>query len=111
MISTTHVNQYIPSVVFPPGETIKELLEDFDITQVELATRAGKSEKFISQLVNGKVALSEETAIILERVFNVKADFWLRLESNYQLFLVKEKEKYNKCGDWIRQKEHKQTTT
>jgi HTH-type transcriptional regulator/antitoxin HigA len=77
----TKKNNIIP---IPPGETIKEMLEDRDMSQVEFAERMGCSTKFISQLINGKVALTHPTALKLESVLSVPARFWNNLEALYQ---------------------------
>ncbi len=54
-----------------PGEQIREILEERGIAQTDFAIRLGKSEKFVSQLINGKAPLSYDTAIELERVLGV----------------------------------------
>lgn len=67
-----------------PGETIREILHERGILQGDFAIRMGKSEKFISQLVNGKASLTHETAIDLERVLGVPASFWNAAEAQYR---------------------------
>ncbi|SCZ81838.1 ImmA/IrrE family metallo-endopeptidase [Acidaminobacter hydrogenoformans] len=79
-------------IAIPPGETIKEMLEDRCISQLEFAERMGSSTKFISQLINGKVALTHQTALKLESVLGVPARFWNNLESLYQEDLAKLKQ-------------------
>lgn len=49
-------------IATPPGTTIKEQLEDRGMTQKDFAARMGMSEKHISQLINGDVRLTPETA-------------------------------------------------
>lgn len=50
----------------PPGETLKELIEDRGMTQKELADRLDVSPKHVSELINGKVGLTEKIALKLE---------------------------------------------
>ena len=71
-------------IAIPPGETIKEQLEYRDMTQVEFAERMGQSTKHISQLLNGKVPLTQQTALKLESVLGIPAKFWNNLEAIYQ---------------------------
>lgn len=71
-------------LAIPPGETIKEQLEDRGMSQLEFADRMGYSTKFISQLLNGKVALTHPTALRLESVLGIPARFWNNLEVLYQ---------------------------
>lgn len=75
---------YAPDWVSPPGDTILDIIEERNWSQAELATRLGYSEKHVSQLVNGKVPLSDETAMRLERVLGSNAGFWLAREAKYR---------------------------
>ena len=78
-------------IAIPPGETIKEQLEDRDMSQKEFAQRMDLSEKHVSRLLNGKVGLTHDTALKLESVLGIKAEFWNNLENRYRekLALVK----------------------
>lgn len=71
-------------IAIPPGETIKEQLDYRNMTQVEFAERMGQSTKHISQLLNGKVPLTQQTALKLESVLGIPAKFWNNLEAIYQ---------------------------
>ena len=79
-------------IAIPPGETIKEQLDTRVMNQKDFASRMGLSEKHISQLINGKVPLTQETALKLESVFGVPARFWNNLESLYQEDLARIKQ-------------------
>ncbi|MBQ9448905.1 MAG: HigA family addiction module antidote protein [Acholeplasmatales bacterium] len=73
----------------PPGETIKELIQDLGMSQKEFAKRMGMSEKHICHLLEGDVHVTNETAIKLEMVLRAPASWWLRLEELYQEDLIK----------------------
>ena len=45
----------------------------------------------ISEIVNGKRAITADTALRLERYFRVEAQFWLNLQSEYDLRMIKRK--------------------
>jgi addiction module HigA family antidote len=45
----------------------------------------------ISEIVNGKRGISADTALRLERYFRVEAQFWLNLQSEYDLRIIKRK--------------------
>lgn len=79
-----------PDIPVSPGETIREVLEERGISQTDFAVRLGKSEKFVSQLVNGKATLSHETAIELERVLGIEAAFWNTAEALYRDVLARQ---------------------
>lgn len=76
-------------IAIPPGATIKEQLEDRNMTQKEFAARMDMSEKHISRLINGEVKLSTQTAVRLEMVLGIPAQFWNRLEAIYREKLEK----------------------
>ena len=78
-------------IATPPGATIREQLEDRGMQQKELAVRMGMSEKHISQIINGEVRLTPETAEKLEMVLGIPASFWNKLESIYEEKLAKAK--------------------
>jgi len=80
----TNKNQYIPDYAVPPGETLRELLEEREMSQAELAQRMGRTPKMINELMAGKAPLTHETALLLEQVLGVPARLWNRLEANYQ---------------------------
>lgn len=73
----------------PPGETIKEMLEDRGMTQKEFAVRMNLSEKHISRLINGEVQLTSDVAGRLETVLGPPARFWSNLEATYREDLIK----------------------
>lgn len=83
------VNEYVPEVVSPPGETLAEVLDDRGMSQAELAQRMGRPKKTISEIVNGKAEITPETAIQLERVLGIPAAFWNNFESNYRGHLAR----------------------
>ncbi len=81
--------RYEPDYASPPGNTLKHVLQSQGMTQSELAARAGWSEKFVSQVANGKAPLSPETALVLERVLGTPASFWMNREANYREALAR----------------------
>ena len=76
-------------IATPPGATIKEQLNDRDMSQKEFAARMDMSEKHISKLINGDVQLTPETAVRLEMVLGVPAKFWNHLEATYREKIIK----------------------
>lgn len=77
-------------LVSSPGEILDEWLEERHMTQREFAERVGKSEKFVSQLINGKASLTPDTAHALALVSKVSANTWLRMEADYRAVLKQE---------------------
>jgi len=96
---------YEPQEVTAPGETLAELLDEQNMTQTELAERMGRPLKAINQIINGKKAITAETAIQLEHVFRVPAAYWLKHESEYRAYLARleEEKKYEEWFPWLNQ--------
>lgn len=76
-------------IAIPPGATIKEQLEDRGISQKEFAARMELSEKHVSKLINGEVALTYDVANRLEFVLGLPARFWNNLEADYREKIIK----------------------
>ncbi len=77
------------------GVILKEYLECRKIQQKDVAIITDSSTRHVSCLINGKQKLSYEYAIKLEKVFpDVKAEFWLDIEQQYQLFKIRLKNRY-----------------
>ncbi|MBU7582885.1 MAG: helix-turn-helix domain-containing protein [Nostoc sp. TH1S01] len=98
-------NQYTPDYVSPPGETLQEILEERGMSQAELAERTGRPKKTINEIINGKAAITPETALQFERVFNIPASFWNNRERRYREFLAQqeEKERLKKQVAWLQE--------
>ncbi|NCC31000.1 MAG: addiction module antidote protein, HigA family [Chloroflexia bacterium] len=86
MASPTYT--YQPDYVSPPGETLEELLDERGMSQAELAERTGRPKKTINEIVQGKTAITPETALQFERVLGTPASFWLTREQQYREFLA-----------------------
>jgi addiction module HigA family antidote len=70
----------------PPGEILKEeFMRPLGITVTALARDIGVPANRISQIVNGKRALSADTALRLGKYFGVSPEIWLDLQSEYDL--------------------------
>lgn len=67
-----------------PGRILKaHYLEPRHVTQATLAETIGRSEKFVSQFVNGvgTARVDKDLAVKLARVFLTTPDFWLNLQA------------------------------
>ena len=104
MIEHTTRNEYQPNYVSPPGETLYELLDDLGMSQAELAKRTGRPKKTINEIIQGKTAITPETALQFERVLGAPAGFWIRREQNYREYLARKEddERLKKHLDWMK---------
>ena len=70
-----------------PGEMIlEEFLVPLEITQTELASRLGVSFPRLNEIIRGKRGVTPDTALRLERVLGMSAEFWLGLQQDWDLW-------------------------
>ena len=95
---------FTPKYAIAPGATLQETIESLGISQAELAKRTGRPLKTINEIINGKAAITAETAIQLERVLGVPASFWNNLEQNYReaLASLKEGKALEEIQEWVK---------
>ncbi len=75
-----------------PGEILREdFMEPMGISMNKLSRDIAVPPNRISEIVNGKRSISADTALRLERYFGVEAQFWLNLQSEYDLRVMKRK--------------------
>jgi HTH-type transcriptional regulator/antitoxin HigA len=75
-----------PDVAIPPGEYLAEEIAARGMSQKELARRMGRPLNAINEIINGKKAITAETALQLQAVMpEIPARFWMNLEADYQL--------------------------
>ena len=96
-------SEFIPDYATPPGETLKDVLEERDMTQTVFAKRVGLSLKVINEIVHGKAPITPDTANRFERVLGIPANFWNKREMRYREILarIKEEKFLSKCVEWV----------
>ena len=100
-----HNLSYRARAVSPPGETLGELLQEREISQIELARRMGRPANAINEIVLGNKEITEDSALELERVLGTPAHFWLAREAKYREFLARERDAEKADGriQWLDQ--------
>lgn len=78
----------VPAEVFPPGEFLADELEARGWTQTEFAEIIGRPQKLVNDIVNAKRSITPETAADFAAAFGTSAQFWMNLESAWQLSKV-----------------------
>jgi addiction module HigA family antidote len=77
----------------PPGEILKEeFLDPFGLSSYALAKALNVPTNRISAIVNGERAITADTALRLSRYFGTTPDFWMNLQTHYDLELTSRKE-------------------
>ena len=89
----------------PPGDTILETIEYLKMSQAELADRLGKTAPKVNDLISGKEPITYNTALQLEKVLGIDAEFWLNREMNYRTKLARleQEEALVEAKDWLKQ--------
>lgn len=75
-----------------PGEVLREeFMKPLGLTQYALAKALGITQVRVSEIVNGKRAVSPDTALRLSRYFGTSAEFWMGMQATYDLELARDR--------------------
>lgn len=73
---------------FTPGEILlEEFMQPYGLTQDELAQRIHVTRRRINEIVNGKRAITPDTALRLAKIFNMTPEYWLNLQTKLDLWM------------------------
>ena len=78
-------------IAIHPGEHLAEELKELDMSAAELARRLAVPTNRITGILNGKRAITGDTALRLAHFFGTSAEFWLNLQSLYELRIAEKK--------------------
>ena len=82
--NTTHGLGRLPPI--HPGEVLnEEFLLPMRVSQYRLAKAIGVDPRRIHAIVHGQRSITAETALLLSRFFGNSAEFWMGLQSQYDL--------------------------
>jgi addiction module HigA family antidote len=79
-----------------PGEHLAEELKELSMSAAELARKLDVPTNRITGILNGQRAISGDTALRLAHFFGTTAEFWLNLQSLYDLRIARKR-----AGRWI----------
>ena len=78
-----------------PGEILsEEFLIPLGLTQVALAGHIGAPVQRVNEIVRGKRGITPETAWLFSQAFGTSPEFWINLQTNYDLARTQPKEKH-----------------
>jgi addiction module HigA family antidote len=80
-----------------PGEILGDELEEIGLSAKKLADVIEVPPNRLYQLLAGKRSMTADTALRLSQYFGMSADFWMNLQSSYELDLARQQ-----VGDTIR---------
>ena len=70
-------------LIIHPGVTIKEIIDERNMSQEELAICTGFSAKYVSEVINGTKDISLKFANALENNIGISSGFWINLQEIY----------------------------
>jgi antitoxin HigA-1 len=77
-----------------PGEILlEEFLKPKGMTQTTLAEKMGVPIQRVNTLINGKRGVTADTAILLSRIFETTPQFWMNLQTAWDLWDAEQKMK------------------
>ena len=72
-----------------PGEILlEEFLKPREMTQSELSEQLEIPLQRVNSIINGKRGVTPETAILLARFLETTAEFWMNLQTKYDLWMA-----------------------
>src|SRR5260370_736695 len=74
-----------------PGEHLAEELKELGVSAAELARKLDVPTNRITGILNGQRAITRDTALRLAHFFGTSAEFWLNLQSLYELRIAERK--------------------
>src|SRR6202161_2163454 len=80
----------IPTAIHP-GEHLAEELKELGMSAAELARKLDVPTNRITEILNGQRSITGDTALRLAHFFGTSAQFWLNLQSLYELRLAEQK--------------------
>ena len=73
-----------------PGENLKDAMDNHGLNANRLAAAIGVPSNRVLAIVAGQRGISGDTALRLARFFGTSAEYWMNLQSHYELELAKD---------------------
>jgi HTH-type transcriptional regulator/antitoxin HigA len=75
-----------PAEVFPPGEYLRDELAERGWSQADFADILDRPPRLVSEIISGKRSISPETARGISAAFGSTPEYWMNLQSRYDLW-------------------------
>src|SRR5690554_6302001 len=73
-----------------PGEYLKEILDDLDVSARSLASHIGVSPVRVSKVLRSKEPVTAELAFLFAKALGTSPRYWLSLQVHYDLAMVQD---------------------
>lgn len=96
--------KYEPDFAVNPGDSLREAIQYLKMTQKDFAQRLGITEQSLDRILKGEQPITHDTALKLELVTEISAEFWNNLESQHQrqLRIQAARETESSITEWVR---------
>ena len=85
-----------------PGKILQSVLEDYDLSQKELAVAIGKPSPIVNDIIKGKRNINPEFAVLLEAVLpDISAADWMSMQNQYDISKLQRQEEIQQQKDLI----------
>jgi addiction module HigA family antidote len=84
-----YANDIVLKENFHPGEFIKDELKARGMRHQELADKMEIAKNVLSEIIHGKRNLTPTLALKLEASLRVQAEFWMKLQVNYDINIIR----------------------
>lgn len=84
------------TVATHPGEVLKDEIEARELSKTETAQKLGMQPGNLSELFKGKRNITAALALKLEDLLGISAEFWLNLQSRYEITVLRNERKKEK---------------
>ena len=82
---------FTPRVIYHPGVTLAEKLEELGMSAKEFSVRTKKPEKTINAVLKGNSSLTPDMAVAFESVTGIPANFWMQKQQKYNEYVARQK--------------------
>lgn len=76
-----------------PGELLRDNVDELGLSVAEAAKGLGVTRQQLYNVINGKSAITPEMAVRIEKALGGTADLWLRMQVNYDLAQVRQRDR------------------
>ena len=81
----------MPRPAIHPGEILIDELKELGVTPTELSRQIKVPPNRVTQIIHGRRAITGDTALRLGHWFGTSAQFWLNLQSAYDIRVAEER--------------------
>jgi HTH-type transcriptional regulator/antitoxin HigA len=88
---SSFLHEYDPDEVSPPGATLLDFVEERGISYDDLAACLEITTSALMDLFYGRIPLTSDLAVKLEKSLSIEAVFWNKREADYRYWLATKK--------------------